>query len=88
MDSGSAHDLPVRSAQPDDESRWQCAVNEGWPDTVAARTVHPPGAVAPVVALALPTNVVDMALWRHERAPHRRAAKGNYAGDDRTREPR
>lgn len=60
-----------------DEVRWQCANNEGWPDREAARVVRVPGAVAPVIALAVPSNVVDLNTWRMAQATSRRESTGH-----------
>lgn len=74
MDPLTTHDGPARAASADDDTRWQCALNEGWPERAAPGAWHPSGAVAPVMALAHPGNVVDLDLWRRRRAPQRQAA--------------
>lgn len=60
-----------------DEAHWQCANNEGWPDRDAARWVRPSGAVAPMIALAVPSNVIDLNLWRTAQTVSRRESTGH-----------
>jgi hypothetical protein len=74
MDPLTTHDGSAPGARPDDDTRWQCALNEGWPERTAPGVARPSGAVAPVMALARPDNVVDLDLWRRERPPHRQTA--------------
>lgn len=47
-----------------DDAQWQRATNEGWPEVAMPALAPPAGAAAPIAALALPSNVVDLALWR------------------------
>lgn len=59
-----------------DDAQWQCANNEGWPERDRPGWAALPGAQAPVIALAIESNVVDMHAWRMVRRPMQRMSKG------------
>ena len=87
MDPMTTHDGPRPMEPPDDDTRWQCALNEGWPERAAPGIVRPSGAVAPVMALAHPDNVVDLDLWRREHAPQRQSTTSQNGGTGSDRIP-